>query len=158
MVDEWPVSIPKSPISWISIKIGLWVEKWIRTKQRPSRQEMTLGHEWYDANQWVESNPAHYPPFLRTSNKVQMCRSSTIWWAVHENEAPICWWAADCHWWEFFVFTTRTVRKMRGLVNNFATSIKSGTWLSGLCTPEKEGRELWGWWSMGHTRHPRWQV
>ena len=94
MVDEWPGSIPKSPTSWISIKIGLWVEKWIRTKQRPGRQEMTLGHEWYDANQWVESNPAHYPPFLRTSNKVQMCRSSTIWWAVHENEAPICWWAA----------------------------------------------------------------
>ena len=75
MVDEWPVSIPKSPTSWISIKIGLWVEKWIRTKQRPGRQEMTLGQEWYDANQWVESNLVHYPPFLRTSNKVQMCDS-----------------------------------------------------------------------------------
>ena len=38
---------------------------------------MRLGREWYDASQWVESNPVYYH-FLRTSNKVQMCRSITI--------------------------------------------------------------------------------
>ena len=56
-------------------------------------------------------------------------------WAVPANAASVCplsccWraWIPDCQCWEFFRSTIRTVQKVRGSVDNFATSMmKSGS-------------------------------